>query len=120
MKHRDFEDLVEKALQEIPAQFLDQLGDVAILVEDWPDRALLLELDMNPDEETLFGYFEGDPLTAHDREYSGRLPACIYIFKGPIEEVCDTDAEIAEEVRLTVLHEIGHFFGLSEEQVEHL
>lgn len=120
MRRRDFERLVERALQELPEPFLQQLGDVVIIIEDWPSRDLLLQLGMDPDQETLFGYFEGDPLTALDRDYSGRLPSRIYVFKGPIEEVCDTYDEIAEEVRLTVLHEIGHFFGLSEEQVEHL
>jgi len=120
MRRREFEDLVEKALQEIPEQFLDKIGDLAILVEDWPERELLLELGMNPDEETLFGLFSpGMPIFNATSDWDA-LPSRIQIFRGPIEEVCDTDAEIAEEVRLTVLHEIGHYFGLTEEQVEHL
>lgn len=120
MRRRAFEDLVERALQSLPEQFQEQLGEIAIIVEDWPSREMLVELGMDPDEETLFGLFEGDPLTAPDRDYSGRLPSRIYVFQGPIEEVCDTVDDIAEEVRLTVLHEVGHFFGLTEEQVEHL
>ncbi len=120
MRRREFEGLVEKALQSLPRQFLDQLGELQVIIEDWPSREQLLEFDMDPDEETLFGLFvPGEPIL-NATSMNDHFPDCIYVFKGPIEEVCDTVGEIAEEVRLTVLHEIGHYFGLNEEQVEHL
>lgn len=121
MKYREFEDLVANTLASLPQEFQTKLGDVAIFIEEWPERELLVDLEMDPDEETLFGLFEpGEPIPDASRDFPDSMPARITIYKGPIEEVCDTDDAIAEEVRLTVLHEVGHYFGLSEEQVEHL
>ncbi len=124
MRRRDFERLVGQALGQIPEAFQAHLEDVVIIVEDWPPEELLERMGMGEDE-TLFGYYEGTPGPDYWREggmfdAGMTLPNRIYIFQGPIEEVCATNEEMVEEVRKTVMHEVGHFFGLSEEEVEHL
>lgn len=117
MRREDFEQLVLAALEALPDRFKEHLGNVDVQVMDWPDDDLLDALGI-PDDETLFGYYEGISLTATPGPFE--LPARILIFQRPIEEECDTPEEIVEEVRKTVLHEIGHHFGLSEDEVEHL
>jgi predicted Zn-dependent protease with MMP-like domain len=125
MRRREFERLVLKALEAIPERFQAHLADVAVIVEDWPSDELLEQMGMDPKEETLFGFYEGTPAPDYFK-YGGSfdsgmtLPDRIFIYQGPIEGVCTSRAEIVEEVRKTVMHEVGHFFGLSEEEVEHL
>lgn len=119
MDQDKFEDLVASVFEALPEPFTSALDGVAVIVEDWPDADLMRELGLAEDE-TLFGLYDGVPLTSPDRGSNMTLPDRIFIFQGPIEEVCDSEAEIAEEIRKTVLHEVGHFFGLSEEQVDHL
>lgn len=119
MRRREFERLVVRALGDLPPQFRAYLDNVVVLVEDRPSRELLAQLGMAPGD-LLYGYYEGTPLTEFGRDFGMRLPDRIYIFQGPIEEVCRNRAEMEAEVQATVLHEIGHHFGLSEEELEHL
>lgn len=119
MRRREFEQLVERAFESLPDRFKLLLDNVVVLIEDWPDSELLKNLGMEADE-TLFGLYEGDPLTSYGRDFGMTEPDRIHIFKGPLEEACDTADELIDEVRKTVLHEVGHFFGLNEDQVEHL
>ena len=101
-----FERLVTRALAGLPEEFQSRLENVAVLIEDEPAE------DM-PD---TMGLYEGIPLI--DRSLEGALlPDQITIFKGPIERACRTEKEIEDEVRLTVLHEVGHYFGLDEAQL---
>ncbi len=107
LSHRRFERLVAKALSGLPEEFRIRLENVAVLIEDEPPA------DM-PD---TLGLYEGVPLT--ERSLDGiTLPDRITLFKKPIERACHTEEEIETEVRLTVLHEVGHFFGLEEAQME--
>jgi predicted Zn-dependent protease with MMP-like domain len=111
-----FDKLVEAALDSLPPRFQPYLERVAIVVEDWPDERELDEMGIPPDE-TIFGIHRG-PSLAHQ---SGTfVPPVIVIYRGPIEEACTTEAEVQHEVRTTVLHEIGHFFGMSEADLERL
>ena len=119
MRRREFERLVARALESLPVPFQSRLDNVVVIVEDWPSPELLQDLEVDPDE-TLFGYYEGTPLTEYGRDAGAALPDRIYIYQGAIEEVCRTKAEIIEEVRKTVLHEVGHHFGLGEAELEHL
>ena len=124
MRKREFERLVERALRAIPEPFQSHLDNVVIIVEEWPPEELLQRMGMEEDE-TLMGFYEGTPGTDYWRDggmFDGgmTLPDRIYVFQGPIEEACGTREEMVEEVRKTVMHEVGHFFGLSEEEVEHL
>ena len=107
MDRERFERLVTKALAALPEEFRSRLENVAVLIEDEPPE------DM-PD---TLGLYEGVPLTERSLD-SITLPDQITLFKGPIERACRTEEEIEAEVCLTVLHEVGHFFGLEEAQME--
>jgi len=109
LSNREFKSLVAKALASIPGKFRVLLENVAVMIEDEPPE------DM-PD---VMGLYEGVPLV--ERSIGDSLPPdCITLYKGPIERTCRTPAEIEAEVRLTILHEVGHYFGLEESQVERL
>jgi len=109
LSYKEFESLVAKALASIPENFHAFLENVAVLIEDEPPE------DM-PD---VMGLYEGIPLVERSIDDS-LLPDCITLYRGPIERTCRTPDEIEAEVRLTVLHEVGHFFGLEESQLEQL
>ncbi len=107
LSRRRFERLVAKALSGLPEEFQSRLENVVVLIED----------ETPEDMPGTLGLYEGVPLT--ERTSDGiSLPDRITLFKGPIERVCRTEEEVEGEVRLTVLHEVGHFFGLEEEQLE--
>jgi predicted Zn-dependent protease with MMP-like domain len=116
---RAFEELVDRALQEIPASFARYLQNVTIEVEPLPDRASceMAEVD---DPRYLLGFYHGTPLTERSLEMTGAMPDRISIYQRNIEDCCETPEEVMEEIRVTVLHEIGHHFGLSEEDLEEL
>src|SRR5262249_8863912 len=105
MDRKAFEKLVEEAGSESTEGFPVKLGNVAISVEDYPSEELLEQQGLSG-EETLFGLYEGVPLT--ERRYFEQpfYPDRILIFQGPIEDECDSPAEIKEEVKITIVHEI--------------
>ena len=107
LSHQEFERLVEKALAAIPEEFHEFLENVVVMIKDEPP-------DDMPD---ILGLYEGVPLVERSTG-NNILPDCVTLYEGPITRACSTRAEIESEVRDTVLHEIGHFFGLEEEQLE--
>jgi len=115
--HSEFEALVERALRTLPRRFREKIANVAIVVEDWADDETLRELDIEP-PDTLYGLYRGIDLTHRDTSYGNVLPDTIHIYQGPIEEDCADAAEMAELVRDTVIHEIGHYFGLDDDTME--
>jgi predicted Zn-dependent protease with MMP-like domain len=115
--HSEFEALVERALRTLPRRFKERIANVAIVVEDWADEETLRELDIEP-PDTLYGLYRGIDLTHRDTSYGNVLPDTIHIYQGPIEEDCADAAEMAELVRDTVIHEIGHYFGLDDDTME--
>ena len=117
MTHNEFEALVERALRTLPRRFKEKIANVAIVVEDWADDETLRELDIEP-PDTLYGLYRGIDLTHRDTSYGNVLPDTIHIYQGPIEEDCADAAEMAELVRDTVIHEIGHYFGLDDDTME--
>lgn len=117
MTHSEFEALVERALRTLPRRFKERIANVAIVVEDWADDETLRELDIEP-PDTLYGLYRGIDLTHRDTSYGNVLPDTIHIYQGPIEEDCADAAEMAELVRDTVIHEIGHYFGLDDDTME--
>ena len=119
MTRQRFASLVEEALRDIPQRFRDAMRNVAVVVEDEPSPELLAEMEMEPDD-TLFGLYHGTPLTQRDSGYGNTLPDRIAIYQGPIEDACETDEDIRECVAETVIHEFGHYFGLSEEEIEEI
>ncbi len=114
---RRFERLVASAIEGLPRKFRERLDNVAIVVEDRPDPAKLVALGYSPDEE-LLGLYEGVPLSERGTTYSLAPPDRITIFRLPILSVCRSEAEVVHEVRLTVLHEIAHHFGLSDQDLD--
>ena len=119
MTRERFTRLVEAALLEIPRRFREAMKNVAVVVEDEPAEDVLEELEMEPGD-TLFGLYQGTPLTERGWGYGNTLPDRISIYQGPIEEACADDDEIRECVAETVIHEFGHYFGMSEEEIEEI
>ena len=114
-----FERWVTDALDALPQQFQERLENIEVSVEDWPSRALLDEMDI-PDGQTLFGLYQGVPLTQRTSGYGMVPPDRITIYRGPIEEHCRTADEARAVVAHTVRHEIAHFFGISDERLDEL
>ena len=117
----EFERLVEKALRRLPRPFREKIENVAVVVEDWADDETLAEMGIEP-PDTLYGLYRGVDLTHRDSTYANVLPDVITIYQGPIEEDAADEAEMAEIVRETVMHELGHYFGLDDDtmhDIEH-
>ena len=119
ISRKDFEGAVEKALEMVPEMFRAQLDNMTIAVEDLPSPDLLQEMDMSPDE-TLFGVFSGVPLTERSVTEPPLYPDVIIIFREPLMAACRSLEELEQEIAITVVHELAHFLGLSEEQLEEL
>jgi predicted Zn-dependent protease with MMP-like domain len=118
MKRRRFEALANEAFLAIPKPFRARMRNLAVVVEDEPEAELLREMDIEP-PDTLFGLYQGVPLTERRWDYGNRLPDRIVIYQRPIEDACGHDEDaIFEEVCATIIHEAGHYFGLSEEEIE--
>jgi predicted Zn-dependent protease with MMP-like domain len=112
-----FEQLVADALRTIPRRFRDGMRNIAIVVEDEPSPALLAEMDIGP-PDTLLGLYQGIPLTERGWSPGNQLPDRILIFQGPHERAADDEDDLAVAVAETLIHEIGHYFGMSEEEIE--
>ena len=119
MQRADFERLVEEALREIPRRFRKAMNNVAVVVEDEPPAHVLEELEIEP-PDSLFGLYQGPPLPERSWSSGNTLPDRISIYQHPIEEACEDDEEIMDCVAETVIHEFGHYFGMSEEQIEEI
>jgi len=116
--HREkFERLVADALASIPRRFRDALQNIVIVVEDEPPPALLEEMEVEPGD-TLLGLYQGTPLTERGWDSGNRLPDRILIFQGPHERAAEDEDDLAVAIAETLIHEIGHYFGLSEEEIE--
>ncbi len=120
MTRRRFEALVERALRRLPRRFREKLANVAVVVEDRPDEATLADLGVEP-PDTLYGLYRGVDITQRNSGYGNVLPDTITIYQGPIEEeAAGHPAEMAEIVRDTVMHELGHYFGLDDETMHRI
>lgn len=117
LSRQEFRRLVSEAIASLPALVLERLENVEIVVEDWPTPETLESVGIDP-SETLFGLYTGTPLTERGSWYGMVLPDKITLYQRPIEEVCRTKRQVREQIRTTLMHEIGHFFGLSEDQLE--
>ena len=115
MNEKRFRELVSEAIDSLPLEFAKKLNNVAVVVEDAPTVQQLRKLRLPP-WAILFGLYEGVPQTRRG-SYSGVLPDKITIFKNSIEKVARSDEEIRAQVRATVIHEIGHHFGLLDEDL---
>jgi len=116
VQRAEFERLVERALEQIPAPFRRAMHNVVIIVEDRPDPDIVEEItgDRN---ELIYGLFSGTPLPEQRVEDSGDLPPMIEIYLQPLVEDFPDMEELVAEIEITLVHEIAHFMGLDEEQV---
>jgi predicted Zn-dependent protease with MMP-like domain len=110
-----FYELVERALEGIPPELSALLENVAIVVEDWPEYSTPLV----PGGGDLYGLYEGVPLSKRGAGYQGMLPDRVTIFRGPLERDFPPE-EIEEQVRVTLIHELAHHFGIEDERLEEL
>ncbi len=119
MQRADFERLVEEALLDIPGRFRKAMKNVVVVVEDEPPPHILEELEIEP-PDSLFGLYQGTPLPERGWTYGNALPDRISIYQRPIEDACEDEDAILECVAETVIHEFGHYFGMSEEEIEEI
>ena len=113
----EFQELVQQALDNLPDEYAKLLSNVAVVVEDEPSPDLLADLEMEEDED-LLGLYQG--LSIDNESFfqaGGQLPAKISIYRGPILRICRTKKEVVQEVRDTVVHEIGHHFGFDDDEM---
>ena len=111
-----FEELVADALESLPAFLRQKLENVAVLVEDQPSS----EIQKQFPDQLLMGLYQGVPQPERSVWNLPTQPDVIHIYKHNIESLCATEKEIREQVRITVIHEIGHYFGLDEDALERL
>jgi predicted Zn-dependent protease with MMP-like domain len=114
-----FAKLVEEALAELPEPFAKHLEEVSVEIKERPTPRQLRRAGLEEDE-LLLGLYVGHPLTDRSVELSGVLPDAIYIFQEDVELVSENEADLKEQVRTTVLHEIGHHFGMDEDDLDEL
>ena len=119
MERKHFERLVGEALQALPQEFQERLGNIEVVVEDEPTVEKLAEAGLESGD-SLLGLYEGVPLTERDTDYGLVLPDKISIFQKPIEDACWSEWEIKSEVQRVVQHEIAHHFGLDDERLDEL
>jgi len=120
VNHQDIRKEVARLIDRLPRQFRAQLRNVEFVVEDWPSRELLLEEDLDPEEDIIYGLYQGVPLPERSSLDPPILPDKITIFAAALIEDFPDPAELREEIRLTLLHEIAHYFGMDEEEIEDL
>ncbi|HET9344289.1 MAG TPA: metallopeptidase family protein [Candidatus Limnocylindrales bacterium] len=116
--HVPFERLVERALAAIPSPFREHLREVAIVIDDEPSPDQLRENDMEPGEG-LYGIYEGVPRTEYGADWVA-MPNRITLFRLPLEEDFPDPDDLAEEVRITVIHELAHHLGIDDERLDEL
>ena len=117
-RHRPFEDLVDRALASIPMPFAAALDEVAIVIADDPSPEQRRENELGPDD-TLYGLYEGVPRTEWGA-YDVAIPNRITLFRLPLEEDFPDPLDLADEVRITVLHELAHHLGIDDDRLDEL
>jgi predicted Zn-dependent protease with MMP-like domain len=119
LSRKEFENLVIAELEALPEAFQQALENIAIVVEDWPDRATMREFGVRRRDD-LFGAYLGTPLPERTADYGNTLPDKICIYQRPLENFCRNEQKLREQVHITLLHEIGHYFGLDEARLAEL
>jgi predicted Zn-dependent protease with MMP-like domain len=117
VNREQFESLVAEAVRLVPKRFRRQMENLAVVVEDEPEPELLDEMGIEP-PDSLYGLYQGTPLTERHWADGNRLPDRITIYQRPIEEDAEDDDDARDMIAETLIHEVGHYFGLSEEAIE--
>ncbi|NOT43976.1 MAG: metallopeptidase family protein [Acidobacteria bacterium] len=119
MRRDAFERLVVEAMALVPRRFRDEMRNIAIVVEDEPSPELLEEMEIEP-PDSLYGLYQGTPITERSWDQGNDLPDRITLYQIPIEEDCDDADDVRAVIGETLIHEIGHYFGLSEDEIEEI
>jgi predicted Zn-dependent protease with MMP-like domain len=120
MNRRDFEGLVEKAIGMVPPEFLAKVENLSFQVEDWADDETLGEVGFD-DPRDLLGYYRGWPLDQRTHDYGQCLPDVIIIYQGAVENYrAETGEPLLRIIRETIIHELAHYFGFSEEEMDEI
>ena len=119
MTRARFERLVVEAVTLIPKRFRREMKNLALVVEDEPAAELLEDMEIEP-PDSLYGLYQGTPLPERTWGFGNVLPDRITLFQRPIEEDCEDEDEIRAVIGETLIHEVGHYFGLSEEEIEEI
>ncbi len=118
-KGEQFNELINNSLSELPEKFRNQLKDINIVVEDLPDNSIIQKLGLRSNRQ-LAGLYQGIPLTKRSVWHGNRMPDKITLFKKNIESYCLTETALKTEIKRVVRHELGHFFGLNEEELRRI
>jgi len=119
VSEKEFDRLVRRAIRRIPEEIRQHLENILITVQRRPSREILEDMDMAPDEPLLGVYF-GVPLTERSVASPPEFSDTIFLFQEPLEEICDTLEQLEEEIEITVVHEVAHAVGISEERLAEL
>ncbi len=119
MTRSEFEAYVKEAVETIPLRFRRAVKNLAIVVENEPSDTTLSEMEIEP-PDSLFGLYQGTPLTERTWGYGNTLPDRITLYQAPIEEASENEDDLVVCIGETLIHELGHYFGLSEEEIEEI
>jgi len=119
MTREQFQRLVVEAIALIPKRFRREMKNLALVVEDEPAPDLLAEMEIEP-PDSLFGLYQGTPLPERTWAFGNNLPDRITLFQRPIEEDCEDEDDVRAVIGETLIHEVGHYFGMSEEEIEEI
>ena len=119
MERAEFESIVSEVMESLPPRFASAIENVDVFVEDWPTPEQRARLHLHRGE-TLFGLYEGIPITQRSAGYHLAMPDRITIFRGPIEQQSEDPEETRATIQHTVIHEVAHFFGISDERLVEL
>lgn len=119
MERTRFIRLIRRALRDVPPPFKQHLREVDIVVKRRPSADDLREAELAPDE-SMYGFYRGVPLTERGAAHTMVLPDIIHIYQEPLEEDFPDEAELVAEIRVTVLHELAHFFGIDDDRLHEL
>lgn len=118
LTRKDFEKQVEMAIEVIPPEFLARVENLSFQVEDWPDAETLEEVGFD-DPRDLLGFYRGWPLSERSHDYGGCLPDVITIYQGAVENYAhETGESLRKVICETIIHELAHYFGFSEEEMD--
>ncbi len=117
MTKAHFRELVEEAIDSIPERFARHVRNVGFIIEDEPSAELLEEMEVE-DGGTLYGLYHGTPLTERNSGYGNQLPDRILLFQKPIESDADGEDDVFRVIGETLIHELGHYFGMTEEEMD--
>jgi predicted Zn-dependent protease with MMP-like domain len=118
MKRDEFEAVIAEALDGLPLEFAELMSNISIQVREEPDSETLESLDLDPRYDTLYGPYTGVPLDERGGWYGNVLPDVIVLYRRPLLDACHTRARLIHQIQLTLLHEIGHHFGLTDEEMD--